>query len=242
MQFLKILGSATLFMLLSGCATQTKDEYAKMSAEQIYTKGKRELSKKRYHTAVLDFDALETRYPYGEYTDKAQLAAIYGMYKVENFGQALAACDRFIQAHPRHPHVDYAYYMRGVINYEDNYSMSYRLFPIDRAAREAATAKTAFNDFKLLLNNFPKSKYTDDAKLRMLKLKEQIAGHNLHIAKYYFEEQAYVASSNRATQILMEFPDTLAARQAKELLAQSYIKLGQKDLAQQLQTTTNKQS
>jgi outer membrane protein assembly factor BamD len=224
--------TALLPLLLASCATDNPDEqYLKMDAKQIYVQGSHNLKQEKYHLAIKDFQGLERKYPYGEYTDKAQLAEIYTLYKQDEFEEATKACERFIRLHPRHPNVAYAYYMRGVIGYAENYTLAFRLFPIDRSKRESAKSRETFAAFKLLVDKFPESRYAFDAKQRMLKLKEQIARLEYHIANDYYKSKIFVAAANRASAVVSEFPDTCVARDALRLLVKIYDTLGQKELA-----------
>ena len=221
--------------LLSSCAPD-KDVYADMDAKKIYEQGRDNLKKEKYHLAIKDFGELEKKYPYGDYTDKGQLFEIYALYEnggKEDLKEALKACERFIRLHPRHKHVDYAYYMRGMIGYSENFTTAFRFFPIDRSLRESSKAKETFAAFKKLLEKFPNSKYAYDAQQRMFQLKEQIANLEYHIAEDYFNHKVYVAAANRASTLVQELPDTCAASKALMLLVKVYNKMGQKDLAEQ---------
>jgi outer membrane protein assembly factor BamD len=204
-----------------------------MEAKEIYAQGKENLTKEKYFQAIKDFAELEKKYPYGDYTDKGQLAEIYALYQnnsKDDLEAALKACDRFIRLHPRHKHVDYAYYMRGMIYYAGNFTTAFKYFPIDRSLRESSKAKDAFAAFKKLLEKFPDSKYAYDARQRMLELREQIANLEYHIALDYYNNKVYVAAANRAGTLVTDMPETCAAHEALKLLVQIYRKMGQKEL------------
>lgn len=213
---------------LSGCLGKKEDVYKDMSAQQIYERGKKATQKGNDTQAIEDFDALEARYPYGEYTDKGQLALISAYTNNEEYGSALATADRFIKMHPRHPHVDFAYYMKGVINYKDNFTFLFRNFPIDRSMRSSQYAQKSFDDFKTLLEKFPNSRYSPDARKRMILLREQLAEHELHIAQYYVGQGADLAAANRAAYIVNQFPRTEAAPKALLIMHNSYASMGLK--------------
>ncbi len=224
---------ATMVVIfVTGCAKKD-DIYKDMSAQQIYERGKQAALGKNYSQATKDFDALEARYPYGEYTDKGQLALIHAYANGDEEASALAAADRFIRVHPRHPHVDFAYYMKGLVNFNENFSLAFRNLPLDRSLRDSNYAQQAFDDFKTLVEKFPNSKYTPDARKRMILLREQLANHELHIAHYYLTEGADLAAANRAGYILNEFSRTSAAKPALDILHNTYNKLGMQRQAQE---------
>ena len=228
-------------MVLNGCSSTSKtDPYSSMIAEQMYNKGKAEAKKERYAIAIKDFEALEARYPYGEDTCKAQLALIHAYYKNDDAASALAAADRFIRMHPQHHNVDYAYYIKGVVNYDENFSTAYKYFPLDRSLREPTLAKQAFDDFKVLLQKFPASEYAVDAKKRMLNLRNQLANHELHIADYYMKKGAYLAAANRAAYIVNQFNQTEVVPNALAIMVKAYQTLGMHELANDALATFNK--
>ena len=193
-----------------------------MSAQQIYARGKKAALSRNYSQAIEDFDTLEARYPYGEYTDKGQLALIHAYANGDDEASAIAAADRFIRVHPRHPNVDFAYYMKGVVNFNQNYSLVYRAMPLDRSMRESTFAQQSFDDFRILIEKFPNSKYAPDARKRMIALREQLAHHELHIADYYINQGADLAAANRAGYLVNQFPSVSATKPALEIMQKSY--------------------
>lgn len=220
---------------LSGCGTSGKkqpDPYKGMAAEQMYQQGKEAAKNKKYAAAIKDFEELESRFPYGEYTDKAQLALIHAYYEQDNSASSLAIADRFIRVHPRHQHVDYAYYMKGFVNYKENFSTVYRYFPIERSMRDPSLAQQAFDDFKNLLQRFPQSKYAPDAKKRMAHLRNQLAEYELDVANYYISQKAYLAAANRAGYILNYFDQSTSVPDALMIMVRSYRAMGMHDLAE----------
>ncbi len=212
---------------LTGCGKK-EDIYKDMTAKQIYERGKKAAVGKNYSQAIQDFDTLEARYPYGEYTDKGQLALIHAYMHGGEEASALAAAERFIRMHPRHPHVDYAYYMKGVVNFKENFSLVFRNMPLDRSLRDSTFAQSAFDDFKTLIEKFPHSRYAYDARKRMILLREQLADHELHIAEYYQKQGADLAAANRASYLVNQFPQTAAAREALKIMRDSYAAIGLK--------------
>lgn len=218
-------------MLIIACSSNKQDIYSNMSAAAIYQQGKIAAKNQNFANAIKDFEALEARYPYGDYTCKAQLAMIHAYYKQGDPTSALAAANRFIAMYPNHQNIDYVYYLQGIINYDENFSTLYEYFPIDRSLRDPTLAKQTFDNFKILLQKFPTSPYAADAKQRMIHLRNQLANHELHIAKYYLAKKAYLAAANRAGIIIKQFEQTKAIPYALAIMVTSYKALGMEQLA-----------
>lgn len=216
--------------LVVGCSTKDIDAYAGLTAKQIYDQGKNNAKVGNFSKAVKDFEALESNYPYGSYADKAKLALIHSYYNQKEYLQAKALADRFVRMYPNHPHVDYVYFMQGLAGYDQYYSVMYKIFNIDRSRREPNFAVQSFDDFKVLLERFPNSKYSTDAKQRMIHLRNQIAQYNLHIAEYYLSKKAYIAAVNRANLIITDFDETRSLENALKVMVESYRSLGMSDL------------
>lgn len=214
-----------LVIALVGCGKK-EDVYKSLTAKQIYERGKKAALGKNFSQAIADFDTLEARYPYGEWSEKGQLALIHAYAQGGEEASALAAADRFIRMHPRHPNVDYAYYMKGVVNYDDNFSMVFRNLPLDRSLRDSTYAQEGFDAFKILLEKFPNSRYAPDARKRMIVLREQLADHDLNIAKYYEQQGANLAAANRAGYLVNQYPQTRAVPEALRIMNRSYKAMG----------------
>jgi len=218
--------------LLFGCASKEKeDPYKNLEAKAIYDAGVKHLKKHQYLEAAADFEGLESHYPFGEYTDKAQLAAIYAHYKQNEYPEALASAEHFIKIHPRHDHVDYAYYMKGVVQFTESVGFIAKYFPMERSERDSKAAEEAFETFSYLVNNFPKSGYVPDCKKRLMYLYTVISENELHAARYYLQRKAYIAAANRASMLLERFPQSAATEEALAIQIESYRKLGVPELA-----------
>jgi outer membrane protein assembly factor BamD len=217
---------------LYGCSTlDLQDETSGWSAQQIYSNAKEALDDGNYETAIKYYEVLESRYPLGKLAQQAQLDVIYAYYKFEEPESAIAAADRFIKLYPRHPHVDYAYYLKGLINAERNMSFLDRLLPLERSQRDPNTAVQAFQDFSQLIAHFPTSKYAQDARERMLYLRNTLAEHELQVAQFYIKRGAYVAAINRAKTVIESYQRTPAVPEALALLATLYKAVGLTDLS-----------
>lgn len=192
------------------------------SAARLYTAAKERLLNKDYEKAIDYYEKLEARYPFGAHSQQAQLDLTYAYYKNEQPAAAIAAADRFIKLHPRHPNVDYAYYIKGLANYVKTGGLVARIVKKDYSKRDTGAAKEAFRDFSELTRRFPNSKYAQDAAQRMLFLKNTLAMHEVHVARYYWSRGAYVAAANRARYVVENYQRTPAMPDALTVLAKSY--------------------
>jgi len=224
-----------LAVSLAGCAwfdklSKEEDETAGWSAQRLYSEAKTAMDEGSWASAVKYFEKLEARYPFGRYAQQAQLEIAYAYYKDNEPASAVAACDRFIKLHPNHAQVDYAYYLKGVVNfYEDQNALS-RIADQDPTERDPRSARDSFAAFKELATRYPESKYTPDALARMKYLINALAYYEVHVARWYVKRQAYVAAANRASFAIKTYPDTPAVEDALVLLARSYDALGMTDL------------
>ena len=176
------------------------------------------------------FEKLEARYPYGRYAQQAQLEQAYSYFKQGEAESAVAACDRFMKLHPNHPSVDYAYYLKGLANFNEDLGIFGNWTDQDQSERDPKAARASFDAFKDLVAKFPNSKYTPDAMDRMLYLTNFLAAHDVYVAKYYYKRGAYIASANRAEQVVKNYPNSPAIEEALILMIRSYDALGVKDL------------
>lgn len=230
----------TLFTLglLVGCATTDKEEqkkeakYDKYSDAQLYHKAIKQVKKGNNNQAIESLEALDARYPFGDYADKALLLAIYTHYQADDFASAAATAERFIRVHPRHPNVDYAYYMKGLVSSHESLGFGDRYFPMDRHERDQTSAKKSFHEFLTLVNKFPNSAYVPDAKKRMVYLRNTIALGELDTARFYLKKGAYVAAVNRGNYILDHFDQTPAVEEALSIIIKGYRALKMNGLAQ----------
>lgn len=211
-----------LLLLLSGCASLTEDPLDKMSASELYNEAKEKLDAGEYQSALDLYSKLEGKFPYGRYTQQAQLETIYAHYKGDEPEAAVAAADRFIKLHPRHPNVDYAYYMRGRTTAQPRNTFLSRWFPRDPAERSPEAAKEAFRYFNQLTSRYPSSKYTPDALKRMVVLRNDLARYEVKVADYYLGRKAYQAAVNRSKEVLESYPGAEAIPEALTIMVRSY--------------------
>lgn len=219
--------------LLAGCALLPDkiDETKGWSAQRLYSEARESMTEGNYQTALEYLDKIQARYPFGRYAQQAQLDTIFVQYRDNEPDAAIAAADRFIKANPRHPYVDYAYYMKGLVNFNRANTLVERLAPTDRAKTDTNTARQSYNDFAELVRKFPDSKYAEDARQRMLYLYNSLAAYEVNVADYYLRRGAYVAAVNRAKYVLETYARTPASAQALGIMTQAYLKMGMPQLA-----------
>ena len=222
---------ATLCLLLSltllACATSEKedDDKAQWSAEQFYTEAKKKLDDGNYEAAIKEYQQLESRYPFGKYAPQAQLDVAYAYFKYDEPESSLAAINRFIKLHPRNPHVDYAYYLRGLVNYNRDIGLIDRFLPTDPSQRDPGSSKESYRNFRELIEKFPRSQYGSDAQQRMIELRNNAAMHEVHVARYYMKRKAYLAAANRCNRVIEQYQRTPAVPLALEIMKEAYQKL-----------------
>ncbi|MBS1269085.1 MAG: Outer membrane protein assembly factor BamD [Gammaproteobacteria bacterium] len=236
MKITTILGIMLGAVLLAGCGITSlfkdsdKDDY---TAEQYYQEAKELLEDDKYSKAIDLYRELESTYPFGSYTEQAQLEVIYAYYKNDNPDAALAAADRFIRLHPTHPNVDYAYYIEGLVNFTVDNSLLETLTKGESSPdRDPRSTRESYNAFEELLSRFPESRYAVDARQRMGVLHNALAMHEVHVADFYMRREAYVAVVNRGKYILNEYPGTAAIEHALGLMMLAYNKVGLDDLSE----------
>lgn len=218
---------------LSGCGIIGKDydETEGWSADRLYNKAAREMDGANYQRAIELYQKLETRYPFGRYAMQGQLDIAYAYYRSEQPEEAIAAADRFIKLFPQNPYVDYAYYLKGIVNYNRSVGFIDRFVPTDASQRDPGAALDAFEDFAILVERYPDSKYTPDARQRMLYLRNNLAKNEVHVARYYMKRGAYIAAVNRSQYVIERFQRTSAVEDALEIMVDAYQRLGKTGLA-----------
>jgi len=235
--FKKLTIILCLSFLLQACSyfssdKNTKgDNYASWTVEQFIAEGKENLADEKYKKAIKVLEQLDSRYPFGAHSTQTQLDLTYAYYKNGDSEAALASADRFIKTNPRHKSVDYAYYLKALINFNRDLGFLDRYIPSDSTQRDSVFTQNAYLSFDELIRRFPNSQYVTDAKQRMTSLKNSLARHELHIARFYMDREAYLAAANRANYILQHYQQTPAIPYALEIQIKAYQILGLQDLA-----------
>lgn len=213
-----------------GLLPEVQDETKSWSASKLYSEGKEELASANYERAIKLFETLEARYPYGRYAQQAQIETVYAYYKSGEQALAIAAADRFIKLHPNHPHVDYVYYMKGLVNFNEDLGYLAFISRQDLTERDPKAARDSFFSFKELVTRYPQSKYAADAEARMRYLLNALAAHEIHVARYYFKRGAYIAAANRVQYALTQYPQAPTNEEGLLVMMKSYDALGMKEL------------
>jgi outer membrane protein assembly factor BamD len=226
-----LLLAFALALSTTGCR-KDKDLEDDRDAAQLYRDASTHMKNQSWDRAVLAYKILQTRYPFGRYTEQSMLDLSYCYFKTGSPENALSGLDRFIRTYPTHPNVDYAYYLKGLTNYEENLGFLERMMPSRVRDRDQSAARDAFLDFAELLRRFPESRYAPDARQRMVFLRNNLAAYEIDVAAYYLRREAYIAAANRARYALDVYPNTPETADALVMLHKSYTALGLTELAQ----------
>ena len=221
---------AAVFTAGCGLLPADKDETQGWSAQKLYGEAKDAMSNRIWDKAIKYLEKLEARYPYGRFAQQAQLDTAYAYWKNGERAPALAAADRFIKLYPNHANVDYAYYLKGLVNFNENTSLFNLIDDPDLTERDSKGTRDAFEAFKDLVARFPDSKYTEDAKARMRYLVNSLAQYEVHVARYYMKRGAFVAAANRAQYAVQNYPQAPALEEAVFIMVKAYDSLGMTDL------------
>lgn len=217
-------------LLLAGCATDLQDETSGWSAQRLYGEAKDAMASRDWPRAIRYLERLEARYPYGRFAQQAQLEIAYCHWKDSERASAIAAVDRFIKMYPNHANADYAWYLKGLINFNDQYGILSQLTTPDMSDRDPKSTRESFAAFKEVVARFPESKYAPDATLRMRYLVNALASHEVHVARYYMKRGAYLAAANRAQYAIQHYAQAPALEEAVFVLVLAYDRLGMNDL------------
>ncbi len=219
-------------MLLAACAgtdNQT-DETAGWSAQRLYGEARDAQTSKDWTKAVKYLEKLEARFPYGRYAQQAQLEIAYAQYKAGERAASIAAAERFIKLYPNHANVDYAYFLKGLVNFAEREGLLATFADSDMSERDPKAAIEAYGAFKEVVTQFPESNYAADSAARMRYLINSLARHDVHVARYYMRRGAYVAAANRAQHAMLTFPNAPAAEEALFIMIHAYDRLALNDL------------
>jgi outer membrane protein assembly factor BamD len=221
---------ATTLSLVTGCASSKVDPTAKMTPEEIHAQAKEEIYNINYAKAIELLEKLEGRAAGTPLAQQAQLEKAHAHYLAEEPAQAVATLDRFIRLHPASPALDYALYLKGRVNFNENLGMFASLTGQDSSERDQQAAKESFAAFKELVTRFPDSRYSSDARQRMNHIVNSLARYEVHVARYYMSRGAYLAAINRAQQAIRDYRDAPALEDALDILMQAYDALAMPQL------------
>lgn len=229
MQVKHLLLIAILALTAACSSNETVDE--NLGEVELYQQAQADLDNKSYTSAISKLKALESRYPFGRFAEQAQLELIYAYYRNVEPEAARSAAERFIRLHPQHPNVDYAYYLKGLASFDQDRGLLARFLPLDMTKRDPGAARDSFNEFAQLTSRYPNSRYSPDAKARMIYLRNLLAANEIHVAHYYLKRQAYVAAANRGRYVVENFQSTPAVADGLAVMTEAYQRLGLDDLA-----------
>jgi len=224
--------AALVLATAGGCGLlpSETDETSGWSAQKLYGEAKDAMANRAWDRAIKYLEKLEARYPYGRFAQQAQLDVSYAYWKQGERASAIAAADRFIKLYPSHTNVDYAYYLKGLVNFNENSGLFSILDNPDMTERDSKGTRESFEAFKELVNRFPDSKYTEDAQARMRYLVNSLAQYEVHVARYYMKRGAFVAAANRAQFAVQNYPRAPALEEAVFIMVKAYDALGMADL------------
>ncbi|MDY7561907.1 outer membrane protein assembly factor BamD [Pseudomonas sp. 10B1] len=223
MQVKHLLLIAILALTAACSSKEVIDE--NLSEVELYQLAQADLDNSSYSSATNKLKALESRYPFGRYADQAQLELIYANYKNGEPEAAKSAAERFIRLHPQHPNVDYAYYLKGLTSFDQDVGLLARFLPLDMTKRDPGAARDSYNEFAQLTARYPNSRYSPDAKQRMIYLRNLLAAYEIHVADYYLTRQAYVAAANRGRYVVENFQETPAVGDGLAVMVESYQRM-----------------
>ncbi len=227
MKLLKLTSLLSL-ALLFGCADK-EVTVPDVPPSQLYAEAQESLQGGNWTSAIERLEALDSRYPFGAYTEQVQLDLIYAYYKNDDLALGLATIERFSRLNPTHERSDWVLYMRGLTHMAQDRNFMHDILRIDRSDRDPEPVKAAFADFDRLLKRYPNSAYAEDAQKRMVALKNRLAKYDLATADFYIRREAWIAAINRVQEIQKTYPDTEAARQSLVLQKKAYEELGMQE-------------
>jgi len=219
--------------VLAGCGVfrgAEVDETRGWSAQKLYAEARTELAARNWENAIKHYERIEARYPFGRFAQQAMIESAYAQWKNEDPALALATIDRFIKLHPNHPSADYMFYLKGLINFNDDLGILGFFSGQDQSERDPKAAADAFVAFREMVTRFPDSKYAPDALQRMTYLVNTLASHEIHVARYYLKRKAYVAAVNRAQYALKTYPNAPANEEGLVIMVRAYDAMGLTDL------------
>jgi outer membrane protein assembly factor BamD len=224
-----VLTMATLLLALAGCSNKPKEQLG--NADLLYERAKRALDNGNYRDATLYYEQLEARFPFTNAARQGQLDLMYAYYKNKEPEAAIDQADQFIRENPAHPRVDYAYYIKGLVHFERNPNFLERWFNADLSQRPPADALSSFQSFQTLIQRFPNSEYAEDARQRMIFLRNRLAAYEVYVAEYYLSRGAYVGALNRARYAVEHYDGAPQIRRALEIMIEAYRLLDMPQLA-----------
>lgn len=231
-----LVRTACLLLLavsLTACGTWFKreDPLETLPVEAMYADAKEALKVGNLGRATRYYQRLIARFPYGRYTEQAQIELAYAQHRNNQPEDALSTINRFIRTYPAHDKIDYAFYLKALINFERGSGALDRLVGLDSTQRDQSFSVQSFNDFAEVIRRFPDSRYAEDARQRMIYLRNRMARHEINVAQYYLRRKAWVAAVKRGQFLIESYPESAYQSDALAVMAEGYRQLGQDNLA-----------
>lgn len=223
------LATATLLLALGGCSNKAKELIG--SPDKLYELAKKDSDDGNYRDAITYYEQLEARFPFSNPARQGQLDLLYAYYRNREPEAAIDQADQFIRENPAHPRVDYAYYIKGLVQFERNPNFLERWFHADLTERPPIDARKSFQSFQSLIQRFPNSTYAADSRQRMIFLRNRLAAYEVYVADYYLKRGAYVGAINRAKYTVENYDGSPQVQRALQIMKASYAALGMTDLA-----------
>jgi outer membrane protein assembly factor BamD len=215
-----------LSVMLVACGSTPQDEFANIASDKLYADAKDDAAEGNYELAIKKLEKVEARASGTLLSQQAQIDLAYAYFRTGEKAQALAKLERFVRLHPTSPALDYAFYLQGLVNFNENLGLFGKLSRQDLAERDQQASRDAYESFKQVVERFPQSRYAEDARLRMNHVVNSLAAGEVHVARYYLRRGAYLAAANRAQQAVKEYSQSPAVEEGLFIMAQAYDKLG----------------
>jgi outer membrane protein assembly factor BamD len=228
-----VVALCVVLLAVCGCSSHRQKALTKQTPEQLFKTAKKDLGNNDFNGAIKAYESLTARFPFTDEARQARIDLIYAYYRAGEKESATDAADAFIRENPTHPRVDYAYYMKGLVDFERTPNALERLFHADLTQRPPTDARKAFASFKIVVEQYPKSEYAHDALQRMVYLRDRLASYDVHVARYYLKRGAYVAAGQRAKGAVEQYDGASAIKEALAIMIEFYDKLGLEPLAAQ---------
>jgi outer membrane protein assembly factor BamD len=225
-----VLTTVALLLALAGCGGN-RSRQPVGDAEKLYEMAKRASDNSNYRDAIAYYESLEARFPFSNPARQGQLDLMYCYYKNREPESAIDQADQFIRENPAHPRIDYAYYIKGLVQFERNPNFLERWFNADLSERPPIDARKSFQAFQTIVERFPNSEYAEDSRRRMVFLRNRLASYEVYVADYYLKRGAWVGALNRAKYAIENYDGAPQIKRALEIMTESYRKLGMNDLA-----------
>jgi outer membrane protein assembly factor BamD len=230
-----LIALITALLALSGCKSRDR-ALQRQGPEILYKQARSALRAYDFNTSIKTYEALTARFPFTNEARQARIDLIYAYYRAGESESAIDAADQFIRENPTHPRIDYAWYIKGLVDFERSPNILEKMFRVDLTERPPTNARKSFAAFKTVVEQFPKSDYAHDARKRMVYLRNRLADYEVHVASYYLRRGAYVAAAQRAKGAVEQYDGAPAIREALAILIESYDRLALGELAEQSRT------